>query len=71
MSQPYSTTGYQELIIEATGCRVQDAAQVEETMRIPYPSLQQLTRRQFFREAQISWSAVKMLRTEGVLETPK
>lgn len=57
---------YEQQIIKATGCTVDDVAEVEDTMRhvIFHSTLDWQTRRQFNKVAREAWAVVQALRAE-------
>lgn len=55
--------GYQQMIQAATRCPDEDAAEIEEFMRLEYSTLDHLDADTFKREAQISYEALKLFRS--------
>ena len=58
---------YQKSIIEVTGCSSGDAPEIEEMMRTTYGTLDNITARQFNKEARECYKALLFMRTpEGI-----
>jgi hypothetical protein len=53
-------TDYHRMIIDATKCPTERAADVEEIMRVRHSTLDNLRRGEFRREARIAWKVYQM-----------
>lgn len=54
-------SAYSDIIVEATGCSVEDAAVIEELIRVEIPILSNLDRDRLMREARIGKAQMELL----------